>query len=143
MSYPSIQNALNALPASSKITPTVFIYPGVYDEQLVVNRSGTTIFMGYSDATNDYTKNQVTITHNVGVDTQGDQSNSDSATVYATGNYFQAQNINFYNTFGTQKNIASLGFAVKSSKYASLFACQVTGNQDTLLINGYYSRSSL
>ncbi|KAF2121667.1 pectin lyase fold/virulence factor [Lophiotrema nucula] len=135
--YSYIQDALNALPTSSKVTPTVFIYPGVYTEQLVVNRSGTTIFRGYSNATDDYSQNQVTITYNAGVDTQGDQSNSDSATVYATGNYFQAYNINFDNTYGQQKNIASLGFAVKSSKYASLYACRVTGNQDTLLINGY------
>lgn len=32
---------------------------------------------------------------------------------------------------------ASLGFGVKSSKYASLYGCQVYGNQDSLLINGF------
>ena len=30
-------------------------------------------------------------------------------------------NINFVNNNGTQKDIATLGFAVKSSKYASLY----------------------
>ncbi|RAL13941.1 putative pectin methylesterase [Aspergillus homomorphus CBS 101889] len=140
--YDTIQSALNALPTSSKVTPTVFIYPGTYEEQLVVNRSGTTIFIGYSDDHLDYSRNQVTIQYNHGVDTQADQSNSDSATVYATGNYFQAVNINFVNNFGTTKNYASLGFAVKSSKYASLYGCQVTGNQDALLINGYFFASN-
>ncbi|PYH40108.1 putative pectin methylesterase [Aspergillus saccharolyticus JOP 1030-1] len=140
--YDTIQSALNALPTSSKVTPTVFIYPGTYEEQLVVNRSGTTIFMGYSDNHLDYASNQVTIQYNHGVDTQADESNSDSATVYATGNYFQAININFVNNFGTTKDYASLGFAVKSSKYASLYGCQVTGNQDALLINGYFFASN-
>lgn len=101
--YDTIQSALNALPTSSKITATVFIYPGVYEEQLVLNKSGTTIFMGYSTSTDDYTQNQVTIQAAKGIDTQADASNSDSATVYATGNYFQAININFANTFGTTK----------------------------------------
>jgi pectin methylesterase-like acyl-CoA thioesterase len=99
--YDTIQSALDALPTSSKTTGTVFIYPGTYEEQLVVEKSGTTIFLGYSSASDDYTQNQVTISYNYGVDTQADESNSDSATVYAAGNYFQAVNINFANTFGT------------------------------------------
>ncbi|KAJ8152164.1 hypothetical protein LV165_007139 [Aspergillus fumigatus] len=140
--YDTIQSALNALPTSSKVAPTVFIYPGVYEEQLVLNRSGTTILIGYSTSTFDYNSNQVTIQYNAAVDTQADQSNSDSATVYATGNYFQVININFVNDFGTTKNYASLGFAVKSSKYASLYGCQVKGNQDALLINGYFFASN-
>lgn len=99
--YDTIQAALNALPTSSKITPTVFIYPGTYNEQLILNKSGTTILLGYSSNSGDYTQNQVTISFNKGIDTQADASNSDSATVYATGNYLQAVNINFANTFGT------------------------------------------
>ncbi|CEI63109.1 hypothetical protein FVEN_g345 [Fusarium venenatum] len=134
--YSTIQAAIDALPASNKVTPTVFIYPGTYKEQIVLSRSGTTFFIGYSESPDDYTKNQVTITYDKGIDTQADASNSDSATFYATGNYFQAVNINFMNTFGTATNYASLGFAVKSSKFASLYGCQVYGNQDALLVNG-------
>ncbi|KAI0379580.1 pectin lyase fold/virulence factor [Hypomontagnella monticulosa] len=140
--YDTIQSALDALPTSSKVTATVFIYPGTYEEKLVLSKSGTTIFLGYSTSPGDYSQNQVTITYNAGVDTQSDASNSDSATVYATGNYFQAVNINFANTFGTATNYASLGFAVRSSKYASLYGCQVYGNQDALLINGYLFASN-
>ncbi|KAM0275707.1 hypothetical protein ACHAQH_007506 [Verticillium albo-atrum] len=135
--YDTIQSALNALPTSNKVTPTVFIYPGTYNEQLILAKSGTTILIGYSSNSGDYTQNQVTISFNKGIDTQADASNSDSATVYATGNYLQAVNINFANTFGTASNYASLGFGVKSSKYASLYGCQVYGNQDALLINGF------
>ncbi|CAK7222190.1 hypothetical protein SBRCBS47491_004785, partial [Sporothrix bragantina] len=138
--YNTIQGALDAMPATSSKSSvaTVFIYPGTYTEQLVVNRTGTTIFLGYSEDPSDWSANTVTVSYNYGVDTQSDESNSDSATVYATGNYFQAVNINFANTYGTAKNYASLGFAVKSSKYAGLYGCQVSGNQDALLINGYF-----
>ncbi|KAF4971282.1 hypothetical protein FSARC_1852 [Fusarium sarcochroum] len=136
--YDTIQAAIDALPLSTKVTPTVFIYPGTYKEQIVLSRPGTTFFVGYSESPDDYTKNKVTITYDKGIDTQAQASNSDSATFYATGNYFQAVNINFANTFGTTKNYASLGFAVKSSKYASLYGCQVYGNQDALLINGNF-----
>jgi pectin methylesterase-like acyl-CoA thioesterase len=136
--YQTIQDALNAAPASSKTNATIFIYPGVYNEQILVNKSGTTIFMGYSNATDDYSQNQVSIEFNHGIDTQGTEgSDTDGATVYATGNYFYAYNINFRNTAGTTQNIASLGFAVKSSKYAALYGCQIYGNQDTLDISGY------
>ncbi|CAK7219936.1 hypothetical protein SEUCBS140593_004063 [Sporothrix eucalyptigena] len=138
--YNTIQAALDAMPATSSKSSvvTVFIYPGTYTEQLVVNRTGTTIFLGYSEDPSDWSANTVTISYSHGVDTGADESNSDSATVYATGNYFQAVNINFANTYGTTKNYASLGFAVKSSKYAGLYGCQVSGNQDALLINGYF-----
>jgi pectin methylesterase-like acyl-CoA thioesterase len=136
--YKTIQDALNAAPASSKTNATIFIYPGVYNEQLIVNKSGTTIFIGYSNATDDYSQNQVSIEFDHGIDTQGTEgSDTDGATVYATGNYFYAYNINFRNTAGTTQNIASLGFAVKSSKYAALYGCQIYGNQDTLDISGY------
>ncbi|KAK8210151.1 hypothetical protein M8818_003639 [Zalaria obscura] len=134
--YETIQEAINAAPTSSKTNATIFIYPGTYNEQLVLNKSGTTIFQGYSEATADYSQNQVTITQSYGVDTGADQSNSDSATVFAKGNYFYAYNVNFRNDNGTQEDIASLGFAVQSSKYAALYSCQVYGNQDTLYISG-------
>ncbi|KAF4992699.1 hypothetical protein FGRMN_6985 [Fusarium graminum] len=136
--YDTIQAAIDALPLSTKVTPTVFIYPGAYKEQIVLSRPGTTFFIGYSESPGDYTKNEVTITYDKGIDTQAQASNSDSATFYATGNYFQAVNINFENTFGTASNYASLGFGVKSSKFASLYGCQVSGNQDALLINGNF-----
>jgi pectin methylesterase-like acyl-CoA thioesterase len=134
--YPTIQEALNAAPTSSKTNATIFIYPGTYNEQLIVSKAGTTIFMGYSDATDDYNQNKVTIQQSYGEDTQGTGSDVDAATVYATGNQFYAYNINFKNNNGTQQNIASLGFAVKSSKFAFMHACQIYGNQDTLYISG-------
>lgn len=86
--YDTIQSALDAIPTSSSATPTIFIYPGTYEEQLIVSKKGSVIFMGYSESTYDYSSNQVTIQYNHGIDTGADESNSDGATVYATGNYF-------------------------------------------------------
>ena len=137
ITYDTIQAAINAAPISSKTNATIFIYPGVYEEQLVVSKSGHTIFQGYSEATDDYSQNKVTIQFSRGIDTQGTSgSNTDGATVYAKGNYFHAFNINFRNNFGTQKDMASLGFAVQSSKFAALYGCQIYGNQDTLSVSG-------
>ncbi|CAO2652327.1 Nn.00g006100.m01.CDS01 [Neocucurbitaria sp. VM-36] len=136
--YSTIQDAINAAPSSSKTNATIFIYPGVYEEQLIVNKSGHTIFQGYSAATDDYSQNQVTIQASHGIDTQGTSgSNTDGATVYVKGNYFHAYNINFRNNYGTTQDMASLGFAVQSSKYAGLYGCQIYGNQDTLSVSGY------
>jgi hypothetical protein len=135
--YDTIQAALNVAPTSSKTNATIFIYPGVYEEQLIVNKSGHTIFRGYSSETDEYSQNQVTIQFSHGVSTQAATgSNTDGATVYAKGNYFHGFNINFRNNNGTQQDIASLGFAVQSGKFASLYGCQIYGNQDTLSVSG-------
>lgn len=139
--FATIAGCINSLPAS-KAVATIFIYPGIYNEQLTFNRSGTTIFRGYADTPSDFTKNQVVITNSAGVDTQADQSNSDSATFYSRGKDARFYNINLVNTFGTAKNYASLGFAVANNGFASFYACQIIGNQDTLFINtGMYADS--
>ncbi|OTB09614.1 carbohydrate esterase family 8 protein [Hypoxylon sp. CI-4A] len=116
---------------SANVTVTVFAYPGTYNEQLTFNRSGTTIFRGYSDNPYDNTLNQVIIQNSNGVDTQADQSNSDSATLYSRAEFIQLYNINLNNIFGQTRNFASLGFAVGNNGFASFYSCQITGNQDT------------
>lgn len=58
--YDTIQSALDAAPTSSKTDATIFIYLDIFEEQLIVNKSGITIFMGYGDETDDYSQNQVT-----------------------------------------------------------------------------------
>lgn len=133
-SYKTIAGCIAALPSGSSVA-TIFIYPGIYNEQLVFNRSGATIFRGYADSPSNYESNQVTITNSVGVDTQSDQSNSDSATFYSRGKNVKFYNINLVNTYGTAKNYASLAFAIGNNGNASFYGCQIIGNQDTLNIN--------
>ncbi|XXG95968.1 hypothetical protein Hte_002245 [Hypoxylon texense] len=134
--YSSLTAAITAIQGiSSSEVVTVFVYPGLYKEQLVFNRSGATIFRGYSEDPSDYTKNQVILQNSRGVDTQADQSNSDSATLYSRAKYLQLYNINMNNIFGQTKNYASLGFASGNNGYTSFYGCQITGNQDTFDTN--------
>ncbi|KAI1387386.1 carbohydrate esterase family 8 protein [Hypoxylon trugodes] len=119
----------------SKETVTVFAYPGVYKEQLVFNRSGITIFRGYSEDPYDNTKNQVIIQNSKGVDTQAGQSNSDSATLYSRAKILQLYNVNLNNVYGQAHGYASLGFASGNNGYTSFYGCQITGNQDTFDLN--------
>lgn len=99
------------------------------------SRTGPTVFRGYADTPDDYTSNQVTITNAYGVDTQGEQSNSDSATFYSRGKNVKFYNINLVNKFGTAQDYASLAFSVGNNGNASFYSCQIVGNQDTLNIN--------
>jgi pectin methylesterase-like acyl-CoA thioesterase len=135
--YRTIQDAIDAISVSSEKKVTVFIYPGTYDEQIEVTTPGTVVLMGYSENTGDYSANNVTILHNEGSDTPDEESATTGATFYAAGGYLQAININFVNTANPGKNIASVAFAVKDSKHASLYSCKVVGNRGALLINGY------
>ncbi|OTB14519.1 carbohydrate esterase family 8 protein [Daldinia sp. EC12] len=119
---------------STKVV-TVFVYPGTYKEQIVFNRTGTTIFRGYTEDTSSNAHNQVTVQNSHGVDTHADQSNSDSATLYSRASNIQLYNINLNNVFGKTKNFASLGFAIGNNGRAAFYGCQITGNQDTFDTN--------
>ncbi|KAI1141623.1 carbohydrate esterase family 8 protein [Hypoxylon sp. FL0543] len=134
--YSSFAQVVEAIQGiSSKQAVTVFVYPGIYQEQIVFNRSGTTIFRGYSEDPYDYAQNQVILQNSHGVDTQADQSNSDSATLYSRAQNLQLYNINLNNIFGQVHNYASLGFASGNNGYTSFYGCQITGNQDTFDLN--------
>lgn len=132
--YSSVAQCIALLPATSVVS-TIFIYPGTYNEQLTFNRSGATIFQGYADTPSSYSSNQVVITNSYGVDTQSDESNSDSATFYSRGKNVKFYNINLVNTFGTEEDYASLAFAIGNNGNASFYGCQIIGNQDTLDVN--------
>ncbi|KAI1764959.1 carbohydrate esterase family 8 protein [Hypoxylon sp. FL1150] len=134
--YSTLTEALRAISSipSSKVV-TVFVYPGLYKEQMVFDRSGTTIFRGYSKDPSNNAQNQVIIQNSYGVDTQADQSNSDSATLYSQAQYLRLYNINLNNVFGQTHNYASVGFASGNDGYTSFYGCQVTGNQDTFETN--------
>jgi hypothetical protein len=132
--YSTIAGCINALPSGSALA-TIFIYPGTYNEQLTFNRSGETIFQGYTQNSSNYSTNQVIITNSHGVDTQSDESNSDSATMYSRGKNLKMYNINLVNTFGTTADYASLGFAIGNNGNASFYGCKVIGNQDTFDVN--------
>lgn len=135
--YDTIQSALDALPTSASASSTVFIYPGTYDEQIVITGPGTVILVGYSEATSDNEENQVTIQNNKAGNPSSANSLTSSATVYADGNNLQVININFSNTHNGADD-ASVAFAVASAKYASLYSCRITGNRNALVVDGFF-----
>jgi pectin methylesterase-like acyl-CoA thioesterase len=132
--YTTIQSCINTL-TTGQSQATIFIYPGIYDEQIVFNRTGPTTFVGYAPQPGTYSNNEVTIQNSAGVNTKSDQSNSDSATFYNRGKNVKFYNINFVNKFGTTKDYASLAFASGNNGYTSFYGCQMIGNQDTFDIN--------
>ncbi|KAK0116108.1 hypothetical protein ONS95_013140 [Cadophora gregata] len=134
VSYTTIAQCTALLPTTSDVR-TIFIHPGTYNEQLTFNRSGATIFQGYAEDPTKYSTNQVIITNSAGVDTQGDASNSDSATFYSRGKNVKFYNINLVNTFGKAADYASLAFSVGNNGNASFYGCQILGNQDTFNVN--------
>ncbi|KAH6715352.1 pectinesterase family protein [Leptodontidium sp. MPI-SDFR-AT-0119] len=134
VTYTTIAQCIALLPTTSVVS-TIFIYPGTYNEQLTFNRSGATIFQGYADLPTKFSSNQVIITNSAGVDTQGDASNSDSATFYSRGKNVKFYNINLVNTYGKAADYASLGFAIGNNGNASFYGCQIIGNQDTFNVN--------
>ena len=132
--FSTIAGCINNLTSSSALA-TIFIYPGTYNEQLTFNRSGATVFQGYTETPDSYSSNQVIITNSHGVDTQSDESNSDSATLYSRSKNLKMYNINLVNSFGQTQDYASLGFAIGNNGNASFYGCQVIGNQDTFDVN--------
>ena len=132
--FSTIAGCINNLTSSSTMA-TIFIYPGTYNEQLTFNRSGATVFQGYTETPGNYTNNEVTIANSHGVDTQSDESNSDSATLYSRGKNLKLYNINLVNSFGQTEDYASLGFAIGNNGNASFYGCQVIGNQDAFDVN--------
>ncbi|KAJ5741184.1 pectin lyase-like protein [Penicillium malachiteum] len=137
--YDTISDALKALSAAAAAddVSTIFIYPGTYAEQLKITTPGTVILIGYSESTRDSKNNQVTITNSEAGDISSGGFPLSSATVDAAGKELRVININISNPRKSVGESASVAFAVEPSKYASLYACQILGGQNALLINGF------
>ncbi|CCG84128.1 protein of unknown function [Taphrina deformans PYCC 5710] len=111
-------------------------FAGVYEETLFFNRSGITVFRGYTDFPDDPTRNQVVIRNDIAVNTQeGDRPNSESATFHSRADYLRMYNIDLTNVYGKTRDYASLGFAIGHRGYAGFYGCSILGNQDTLDLN--------
>ncbi|KAJ3038275.1 hypothetical protein HDV00_000872 [Rhizophlyctis rosea] len=127
--YSTVQAAVNSLDSTSD--KTIFIYPGTYNEQVLITRSGPLTIRGYTTDTATYTANQVTITNNVNAATAG--NNDSSGTLRVKKNNFKMYNVNVKNTIGK-----SGGQALALSAYGTqqgYYACSFTGYQDTLMPN--------
>ncbi|KAK8070191.1 hypothetical protein PG994_006807 [Apiospora phragmitis] len=119
--YSTIQAAVNALPGASS-SRCIFIQPGTYTEQVLVDTSkgaGIT-FYGYTDATSGHAGNK----------SQADGlTNDETATLRVKAADFKMYNINVNNGHGSGSQAVALSAYADSGYYG----CAFTGFQDTLL----------
>lgn len=144
--YSTIQAAINKLSTTSTTAQSVFINPGVYNEQVTIpSRKAALTIYGYTTNTTTYANNQVNITHGIGFDSA---SNDDSTgTVRAESQNFKMYNINLINTRGKGSQALAISANAGVSLSPPLFfdhvltplqnqgyyACQFWGYQDTIL----------
>lgn len=121
--YSTIQAAINKLSTTSTTAQSVFIKPGVYNEQVTIpsRRAALTIY-GYTTNTATYTGNQVNITHGIGLDTAS--SDDATGTVRAESENFKMYNINLINTRGEGSQALAISANAGNQGY---YACQFWG----------------
>jgi len=128
--FSSLQSAVNSLPDTSS-PQTIFIYPGTYEEQVIISRSAPLTIMGYTTNTATYTENTVLITQSKSL---GQTTSDDAtATISIHQSNFAMYNVNASNTFG---KASSNGQALALSAYGNnmgFYGVAIFSYQDTLL----------
>ncbi|KAF9472517.1 carbohydrate esterase family 8 protein [Pholiota conissans] len=127
--FETINGAVAALP-NDESSQTIFIFPGTYNEQVNITRSGPLTIYGYTTDSTTYSQNQVVVSW--GLDLIHAGSDDTSGTLRVHKDNFQMYNVNVTNTFGPGSQ------AIAISQYGSkvgLYACAFLGYQDTLYAN--------
>ncbi|PAV22412.1 carbohydrate esterase family 8 [Pyrrhoderma noxium] len=127
--FKTLSSAIASLDDTS--TKSIFIYPGTYNEQVLIDRSGPLTIYGYTEDTSDFSKNQVSIVNSLSAGEAG--SDDASGTLRIKTNKVALYNIDVRNDFGISQ---SSGQAIAVSAYGSQFgayACRFYSYQDTLL----------
>lgn len=134
-SYRNISAAVSAL-ADIQSRQTIFVAPGIYDEQVYVPPlAGPLDIQGYTKDTRSYEDNKVTITGNLSRQTPGLASNDATATVRLWTSNVRLYNLNIANTFG-QAATGGQALALSAQKTnQGFYGCKFTGYQDTIYAN--------
>ncbi|KAK0116107.1 hypothetical protein ONS95_013139 [Cadophora gregata] len=139
-SFSSLTSALASLPADTN-AQTIFMYPGVYTEQLSGNRKGPVTVIGYQSASvgKTYTSNQVTLTFARGLSVvalvASGHTNAETAVVATASTNIAFYNIDFINTDNLNGAIPSY-VTLAASIYGDqigFYGCSFVGWQDTIL----------
>ncbi|KAK5138425.1 hypothetical protein LTR08_000011 [Meristemomyces frigidus] len=132
--YTSVQAGVNALSTTQNGTQTLFIYPGVYIEQVYIPpRAANLTLYGWTRATQSYHGNTVNITHSLSL--ANTTSDDLTATVRAWTTNFKMYNINILNTFGhAVHNGQALALSAHTTNQG-YYGVGLFGYQDTLLAN--------
>ncbi|KAL0253410.1 hypothetical protein SLS55_010389 [Diplodia seriata] len=126
--FPTIQEAVNALSNTTK-AQTIFIWPGVYEEQVYVSKhAGPISIVGYSANDTSYHANTVTLTS--GLSQAFNLTNDLTATLRAHSPHFNVYNLNIANTYGEGSQAVAVSAMATHQAY---YGCKMTGYQDTLL----------
>lgn len=145
--FPTVNAAVASI-TNDTVSSSIFIYPGVYYEQVFVNRTGpltvrqlesylhhhTQLRMlkiyGYTIDTRTHLANRATISYDLSAKQAG--SNDLSGTVRVRKNDFSIYNVNIKNTFGA--GTQAVAFAQNGDR-VGVYACGLYGYQDTLYAN--------
>ncbi|KAF5339650.1 hypothetical protein D9758_015604 [Tetrapyrgos nigripes] len=126
--FSTLQAAIDSLDDSS--SKTIFIYPGTYNEQISITRSGPLTVMGSTTDTLKQSANQVTIQHSLSAAVAG--SDDASGTFRVHKDNLNLYNVNIKNTFGKGSQAIALSSYGNQLGY---YAVGLYGYQDTLLTN--------
>ncbi|KAF2222328.1 carbohydrate esterase family 8 protein-like protein [Elsinoe ampelina] len=115
---------------------SIFIYPGVYREQVYIPPlAGPLTVQGYTSDARSYSDNQVTITFNLSRTTPGLANNDATSTVRLWTKNVKLYNLNIANTFGSAPtNGQALALSAQATNQG-FYGCNFTGYQDTIYAN--------
>lgn len=132
-SYPKLQAAVLALSFTSTTPQTIFVYPGIYNEQVLIPalKSNLTI-QGWTTDASTYKENAVTITFGLAAGSRNVSSNDLSGTIRSWNPNTKIYNLNIKNSFGIGAQAIALSAQAANQGY---YGVQLWGYQDTLLAN--------
>ncbi|THH17146.1 hypothetical protein EW146_g3618 [Bondarzewia mesenterica] len=127
--YTTLGAAVAALPSDSS-SQTIFIYPGTYNEQVNIQRSGPVTLLGYTTDPGNFSSNQVELVASVPASTAGSNDASGTLRIHTDG--VKIYNINIRNDYGQGSQAIALS---QYGNQVGVYACGIYGFQDTLLAN--------
>ncbi|KAK4187211.1 pectin lyase fold/virulence factor [Podospora australis] len=140
--YTSIQAAVNSLSTTSTTRQCIFIYPGTYNEQVLVpaRKAQLTIYGSTTDDTS-YKSNTVLITQKKS-QASGTPNNDETGTLRVKSDGFKLYNVDVENSYGKGSQAVALSAYADSGYYG----CRLRGYQDTVLANKgkqFYGKSEI
>lgn len=128
--YATVQEAINALPSSSKETTVIYIKAGIYKEKVVVPADKQNIHFIGEDAKN-------TIITWDDYSGKGDINTFTSYTLKIMGNHILMENLTIENSEGLRGQAVALDVEGDQCVFKN---CRIVGNQDTLYAAGDNAR---